>query len=242
MPKVRPPRALRRFPARARPRQHRACRPRAFFRGRRHSPDLAHSELAADSVLAFPAFTSPQAKGKVRLRPRARAPCGAHDAGMTLLTPRPCSACREARTVDEARTRTRRTSASSSSRRTVRVRPHHCPLTPNSFCADRNPPLAPPTEYAQVLKMLGNGRVEAMCFDGEKRLAHIRGKMRKKVSLRTGAGGWVRGSARAGGVASLRRISRSGQRQEVHMGGQASAGSSRRPVVRRSVGAPTRGR
>lgn len=37
------------------------------------------------------------------------------------------------------------------------------------------------TEYAQVLKMLGNGRVEAMCFDGEKRLAHIRGKMRKKV-------------------------------------------------------------
>ena len=31
--------------------------------------------------------------------------------------------------------------------------------------------------------MLGNGRLEAMCFDGEKRLAHIRGKMRKKVSL-----------------------------------------------------------
>lgn len=36
-------------------------------------------------------------------------------------------------------------------------------------------------EYAQVLKMLGNGRIEAQCFDGEKRLAHIRGKMRKKV-------------------------------------------------------------
>ena len=36
-------------------------------------------------------------------------------------------------------------------------------------------------EYAQVIKMLGNGRLEAMCFDGEKRLAHIRGKMRKKV-------------------------------------------------------------
>lgn len=31
--------------------------------------------------------------------------------------------------------------------------------------------------------MLGNGRVEAQCFDGEKRLAHIRGKMRKKVTL-----------------------------------------------------------
>src|SRR5258708_29453482 len=29
--------------------------------------------------------------------------------------------------------------------------------------------------------MLGNGRLEAQCFDGEKRLAHIRGKMRKKV-------------------------------------------------------------
>ena len=29
--------------------------------------------------------------------------------------------------------------------------------------------------------MLGNGRLEAMCFDGEKRLAHIRGKLRKKV-------------------------------------------------------------
>jgi translation initiation factor 1A len=36
-------------------------------------------------------------------------------------------------------------------------------------------------EYAQVQKMLGNGRLEALCFDGEKRLAHIRGKMRKKV-------------------------------------------------------------
>ena len=31
--------------------------------------------------------------------------------------------------------------------------------------------------------MLGNGRLEAMCFDGEKRLAHIRGKMRKKVGV-----------------------------------------------------------
>jgi translation initiation factor 1A len=40
-------------------------------------------------------------------------------------------------------------------------------------------------EYAQVTKMLGNGRLEAQCFDGEKRLAHIRGKMRKKVRLVT---------------------------------------------------------
>ena len=37
-------------------------------------------------------------------------------------------------------------------------------------------------EYAQVTKMLGNGRVEAMCFDGAKRLCHIRGKLRKKVT------------------------------------------------------------
>lgn len=29
--------------------------------------------------------------------------------------------------------------------------------------------------------MLGNGRLEAMCFDGTKRLCHIRGKLRKKV-------------------------------------------------------------
>ncbi|KAI1796974.1 eukaryotic translation initiation factor 1A [Ganoderma leucocontextum] len=41
-------------------------------------------------------------------------------------------------------------------------------------------------EYAQVTKMLGNGRLEAMCFDGEKRLAHIRGKMRKKVWINQG--------------------------------------------------------
>merc|ERR1719347_1531289 len=36
-------------------------------------------------------------------------------------------------------------------------------------------------EYAQVTKMLGNGRLEAMCFDGVKRLCHTRGKLRKKV-------------------------------------------------------------
>lgn len=36
-------------------------------------------------------------------------------------------------------------------------------------------------EYGQVLKMLGNGRCDVSCFDGTKRLCHIRGKMRKKV-------------------------------------------------------------
>lgn len=41
-------------------------------------------------------------------------------------------------------------------------------------------------EYAQVIKMLGNGRLEALCFDGEKRLAHIRGKLRKKVWINQG--------------------------------------------------------
>ncbi|XP_037083379.1 eukaryotic translation initiation factor 1A, X-chromosomal-like [Pollicipes pollicipes] len=41
-------------------------------------------------------------------------------------------------------------------------------------------------EYAQVAKMLGNGRLEAMCFDGVKRLCHIRGKLRKKVWINQG--------------------------------------------------------
>jgi len=39
--------------------------------------------------------------------------------------------------------------------------------------------------YGQVIKMLGNGRLEAHCFDGKKRLCHIRGKMRKKVWVNT---------------------------------------------------------
>jgi len=41
-------------------------------------------------------------------------------------------------------------------------------------------------EYAQVIKMLGNGRLEAQCFDGARRLAHIRGKLRKKVWINQG--------------------------------------------------------
>jgi len=40
-------------------------------------------------------------------------------------------------------------------------------------------------EYAQVQKMLGNGRLEAMCFDGTKRLCHIRGKLRKRQWINT---------------------------------------------------------
>lgn len=34
--------------------------------------------------------------------------------------------------------------------------------------------------------MLGNGRLEAHCMDGVKRLCHIRGKMRKKVWVNAG--------------------------------------------------------
>jgi len=49
---------------------------------------------------------------------------------------------------------------------------HDINSTLNFFCI---------LEYAQVTKMLGNGRLEAMCFDGVKRLCHIRGKLRKKV-------------------------------------------------------------
>merc|ERR1712124_97395 len=41
-------------------------------------------------------------------------------------------------------------------------------------------------EYAQVLRMLGNGRLEALCIDGKTRLCHIRGKMRKKVWVNVG--------------------------------------------------------
>nr|AGH70145.1 eukaryotic translation initiation factor 1A [Placozoa sp. H4] len=41
-------------------------------------------------------------------------------------------------------------------------------------------------EYAQVMKMLGNGRLEAFCFDGTNRLCHIRGKLRKKVWINQG--------------------------------------------------------
>jgi translation initiation factor 1A len=41
-------------------------------------------------------------------------------------------------------------------------------------------------EYAQVIKMLGNGRLQANCFDGRQRLCHIRGKLRKKVWINAG--------------------------------------------------------
>jgi translation initiation factor 1A len=40
-------------------------------------------------------------------------------------------------------------------------------------------------EYAQVLKILGNGRIRCHCFDGKERLCNIRGKLRKKVWINT---------------------------------------------------------
>ncbi|KAL6076212.1 Translation initiation factor 1A [Balamuthia mandrillaris] len=36
-------------------------------------------------------------------------------------------------------------------------------------------------EYAQVLRILGNCRVEALCFDNKTRLCHVRGKFKKRV-------------------------------------------------------------
>lgn len=36
-------------------------------------------------------------------------------------------------------------------------------------------------EYAQVLKMQGDGRFECYCFDGTKRIANIRGQLKKRV-------------------------------------------------------------
>ena len=41
-------------------------------------------------------------------------------------------------------------------------------------------------EYGQVLRMLGNGRLEAHCFDGVKRMCTIRGKLKNRVWINTG--------------------------------------------------------
>lgn len=41
-------------------------------------------------------------------------------------------------------------------------------------------------DYAQVTKMLGDGRVDAQCFDGSQRICHIRGKFRKRVWIAVG--------------------------------------------------------
>ena len=41
-------------------------------------------------------------------------------------------------------------------------------------------------EYAQVLRLLGNGRVECQCFDGNKRMGTIRGAMKNRVWINAG--------------------------------------------------------
>ena len=40
--------------------------------------------------------------------------------------------------------------------------------------------------YGQVTCMLGGGRLQVYCFDGQSRLAHIRGKLRKKIWINQG--------------------------------------------------------
>ena len=40
-------------------------------------------------------------------------------------------------------------------------------------------------EYAQVTKMLGDGRVALMCYDGVARQGLIRGTMRRRVWINT---------------------------------------------------------
>lgn len=41
-------------------------------------------------------------------------------------------------------------------------------------------------EYGQVTKMLGSGRLTAMCADGTERMCHIRGKFNKRVWINVG--------------------------------------------------------
>ncbi len=41
-------------------------------------------------------------------------------------------------------------------------------------------------EYGKVLKLLGNGRLEVECFDGIKRLGHIRGALYNKIWITVG--------------------------------------------------------
>ena len=41
-------------------------------------------------------------------------------------------------------------------------------------------------EYGQVLRLLGNGRVECYCMDGKKRMCTIRGSMKNRVWINAG--------------------------------------------------------
>jgi len=41
-------------------------------------------------------------------------------------------------------------------------------------------------EYAQVMKLLGDSRLEVQCSDSKKRVGHIRGQMKKRVWIAQG--------------------------------------------------------
>ncbi|MDD4930926.1 MAG: translation initiation factor eIF-1A [Candidatus Colwellbacteria bacterium] len=41
-------------------------------------------------------------------------------------------------------------------------------------------------EYAQITRILGNGRFECRCFDGQTRIGKVRGKMNKRVWIENG--------------------------------------------------------
>jgi translation initiation factor 1A len=44
----------------------------------------------------------------------------------------------------------------------------------------------PMQEYGQILRLLGDSRLEIQCIDGIKRIGHIRGKIKKKIWMTTG--------------------------------------------------------
>ena len=46
-------------------------------------------------------------------------------------------------------------------------------------------PLCVPIEYAQVLRMLGDGRLALQCYDDVARVGLIRGTMRRRVWINT---------------------------------------------------------
>ena len=41
-------------------------------------------------------------------------------------------------------------------------------------------------EYAQIARILGNGRFECKCFDGQNRIGKVRGKMNKRIWIELG--------------------------------------------------------
>eukprot|EP00965_Chrysotila_dentata_P149501 4936694-Pleurochrysis_carterae.AAC.1 len=84
--------------------------------------------------------------------------------------------------------------------------------------------------------MLGNGRLEAFCFDGVNRLCHIRGKLRKRVWIGVVRASVDRRSVRAHPTTQACRASRAPreagagggrERRDVYSGGRGwGAGSS----------------